>query len=205
MAEQEGAGQRWGSNTRQEDQQSGRARILEAAMLCYRDQGVAATTIDDIARQARISRRTVYRYFPNKQTVIQAVVELEALAFFDQLERAVRRHRKDFPAYLKRAMLYTIANGPQAPAHQLLMGNESNAAIASHSYIDSAAIRAAWSDLLEPPFTAALAAGALKDGIDFGQLVAWSQRLMMSYILFPATQREVARDIDTYVVAALQR
>lgn len=205
MAEQQDKRQRWGSNTRQEDQQSGRRRILDAAMHCYQEQGVAATTIDDIARQAHISRRTVYRYFANKQAVIQAVVELEALAFFSQLQRAVRRYRKDFPAYLKRAMLYAIENGPEAPAHQLLMGDESNAAIAAHSYIDSAAVRQAWADLLEPPFNAALEAGKLGDGIEFGQLAAWSQRLMMSYILFPAAQREVARDIDTYVVGALRR
>ena len=203
MAGQQPPQQRWGSNTRHDDQQNGRNRILDAAMHCYRARGVVATTIDDIARQASISRRTVYRYFANKQAVILAVVESQALIFFGELEQAMRRYRRNFPAFLKRAMLYTIEHGPQAPAHQLLMGNESNAAIAAHSYIDSQVIRQAWAELLGPPFAAARQAGTIRGDIDLGQLVGWSQRLMMSYILFPTDKRAVARDIDTFVVGAL--
>lgn len=204
MDNQNSKQQRWGSNTRHDDRQSGRDRILDAAMHCYNEQGVAATTIDDIAGHAHISRRTVYRYFPNKQAVIEAVVELQALAFFDQLEQAVKRYQKDFPDFLKRALLYTIEHGPQAPGHQLLMGNESNAAIASQSYIDSGVIRHRWADVLRQPFATAITSGALHRDTDFEQLVAWSQRLAMSYIMFPIDKAAVARDINTYVVGALE-
>jgi AcrR family transcriptional regulator len=40
--------------------------------------GVAKTTLDDVAREAGCARATVYRYFPGKQQLVNAVVAREA-------------------------------------------------------------------------------------------------------------------------------
>jgi AcrR family transcriptional regulator len=196
--------QRWGSNTRKGSQQSGRDSILDAAISCYLDSGVAGTTIDDIALRAKISRRTVYRYFANKQAVMQAVVESQAVAFFAQLDNAVRRYRDDFPQLLKRSMLYTIDHGPQAPAHKLLMGNNDNVAISSQHYFYSETIKLAWQQLLREPFERAQARGDINSATGFEQLAAWTRRLLMSYILFPETKQSVAADIDNFVLQVLR-
>jgi AraC-like DNA-binding protein len=41
-----------------------RVRIIDATLACLARHGTAKTTVDDIARQAGVSRATVYRAFP---------------------------------------------------------------------------------------------------------------------------------------------
>jgi AcrR family transcriptional regulator len=78
------ANRRWGAGRREDDLESGRISILAAAVQCYERRGVAATTIEDVARAAQISRRTLYRYFPSRQDLIRGVVELQAGVFLEE-------------------------------------------------------------------------------------------------------------------------
>ena len=56
-----------------------RAALLGAARTLFARQGVAATTVDDIARVARVSRATAFNYFPSKQALLGVLVrEMEA-------------------------------------------------------------------------------------------------------------------------------
>ena len=56
-----------------------RAGILSAARRLFARQGVAATTMDDIARGAGVSRPTVFNYFPSKNLLLAALVhEMES-------------------------------------------------------------------------------------------------------------------------------
>jgi AcrR family transcriptional regulator len=85
------------------DAQRNRARILDAAETVLAAQGLAAP-IDDVAREAGVGIGTVYRHFPTKEALFEAVVvnrvqrlveDAEALgdaddpgdAFFGFLER----------------------------------------------------------------------------------------------------------------------
>jgi AcrR family transcriptional regulator len=53
---------RWGDDA-PEDSDAARARILNAAETCFARFGVLKTTVEDIAKLAKVSRATVYRYF----------------------------------------------------------------------------------------------------------------------------------------------
>jgi AcrR family transcriptional regulator len=56
-----------------------RAGLLAAARALFARQGVAASTVDDIARLAQVSRATAFNYFPSKQALLAALVhEMEA-------------------------------------------------------------------------------------------------------------------------------
>lgn len=52
-------------------------RALDAVMRCVARYGVSKTTIDDVAKEAGISRATIYRYFPNKARLLEAAVAAE--------------------------------------------------------------------------------------------------------------------------------
>lgn len=55
-----------------------RVRIVDGTLRCIARQGVAKTTLDDVAREARCSRATVYRVFPGgKGEVLAAVADTE--------------------------------------------------------------------------------------------------------------------------------
>src|SRR3954449_1770403 len=56
--------------------------VVDAALACFGRWGVAKTTLDDIAREAGVSRATVYRLFPGgKDNVVRAAVAAELGSF----------------------------------------------------------------------------------------------------------------------------
>jgi AcrR family transcriptional regulator len=61
-------------------------RILEATARCLGRWGIAKTTVDDLARDAGVSRATVYRYFPGgKDQLVLAVGIYEEGRFYARL------------------------------------------------------------------------------------------------------------------------
>jgi AcrR family transcriptional regulator len=63
-----------------------RQRILEATYACVARWGVSKTTVEDAAREAGLSRATIYRYFPGgRDELIDAVVSWQFLEFFRRL------------------------------------------------------------------------------------------------------------------------
>jgi AcrR family transcriptional regulator len=65
-----------------------RGRILAAMAQLAADKGYAAVTIDDLARAARISKRTFYDHFADKERCLLAAYEVAALQVYDACERA---------------------------------------------------------------------------------------------------------------------
>ena len=57
---------------RGERQQRTRQKIIEAAIDLHQVQGLAATTMSDIAERAKVGRVTVYRHFPDDVALIGA-------------------------------------------------------------------------------------------------------------------------------------
>lgn len=47
-----------------------RERLILAATRLYLDQGFEGTTVDEIAAAAGVSRRTFFRYFPTKESIV---------------------------------------------------------------------------------------------------------------------------------------
>jgi AcrR family transcriptional regulator len=58
------------------------ARVLAATIACLGRWGLTKTTLDDIAREAGLSRASVYRLFPGgKDVVVRAAIASEVEAF----------------------------------------------------------------------------------------------------------------------------
>ena len=51
-----------------------RQRILAAAMMAFRQKGVRAVRMDDIASQLSISKRTLYEIYSNKELLLYECV-----------------------------------------------------------------------------------------------------------------------------------
>ena len=63
----------WSGN-RPADSEAARERLLEAAIHCIQLYGVAKTAISDVAREAGVTRRTVYRYFEDREARVGAAL-----------------------------------------------------------------------------------------------------------------------------------
>jgi TetR/AcrR family transcriptional repressor of nem operon len=55
-----------------------RARIVETAAALVHERGVAATTLEDVKVAAEVSGSQLYHYFPDKNELVQAVIDYQA-------------------------------------------------------------------------------------------------------------------------------
>jgi AcrR family transcriptional regulator len=67
------------------DARRNRERVLEAARACFAQHGLDAQ-VDDIARAAKVGVGTVYRHFPTKEALLEAI----AADHFDRLAASAR-------------------------------------------------------------------------------------------------------------------
>ena len=66
-----------------------RQRILAKADELFRHFGIAKTTVADIAAGLAMSPANIYKYFPSKDAIIQAVAEQELAELIKSIEAAV--------------------------------------------------------------------------------------------------------------------
>ncbi|SFR76391.1 transcriptional regulator, TetR family [Marinobacter daqiaonensis] len=63
--------------TQQNDQNPKRLAILEAALEQFAELGVNGVAVPDIAARARVGTGTIYRYFQNKEALVNALYQEE--------------------------------------------------------------------------------------------------------------------------------
>jgi AcrR family transcriptional regulator len=85
-----------------------RAAILSAARVLLERGGLTAVTIEAIAAKARVSRPTIYRYWPNAPAV--------AMAAFLEASGAPAAKASRSPLAALRAQLHAVADAFAAPA-----------------------------------------------------------------------------------------
>lgn len=122
-----------------------RERIFTSAMELFAARGFASTNVEDIAEAAGISRRTLFRYYPNKAAIPWgefsdqiAVMREHFLLIDDALP--LREALSDalvffntFPASetrVHRARMRLLLDEPELQAHSVLMYSDWRAAIA---------------------------------------------------------------------------
>ena len=75
-----------------------RDRILDAANHAMAAHGLARLSLEDVAREAGMSRQTVYRYFSRKEALITAAILREEEWFLDRMTAATAAHADLRPA-----------------------------------------------------------------------------------------------------------
>jgi len=74
--------------------------ILDIATRIFAHYGYGKTSLDDIATEAGVAKGTIYYYFPSKEDLFMAVVEIQAEAFVSELHDTIRA-TKSFEAKLR--------------------------------------------------------------------------------------------------------
>ena len=82
----------------QEHLDARRAQILEAAERCFARQGFHATTMQDVLRESQLSTGAVYRYFPSKNDLVNAVGEQSLASAAPRLEAVLLAEPVPSPA-----------------------------------------------------------------------------------------------------------
>ena len=68
-----------------------RARIVEEAAALIHERGVAGTTLEDVKVAAEVSGSQMYHYFPDKNDLVQAVIDYQAETIVDRNRQALSK------------------------------------------------------------------------------------------------------------------
>lgn len=169
---------------------AGERRVLAAALTCLGRWGVAKTTLDDIAREAGISRATAYRLFPGgKDTVLVAIVAEELARFSTELGA-----RLDEADDLEELLVAGIAFASSAlaghAALQYLLAHEPEQVLPHVSFGRFDEVLAAAAALVAPHLARFVGDElALRTG-------EWVTRLVLSYTMSPSPAYDLTEELS---------
>ncbi len=98
-------------------------KIINAAILCVKRWGVEKVNLNDIAKEAGVTRPTVYSYFSNRDEIIQQALLQSAYLFG---VKAIK-HLQKFETARERtieAIVYSLKKLPQEPSLALLKNTD---------------------------------------------------------------------------------
>jgi AcrR family transcriptional regulator len=79
---------------------AGRQQIVEAARAHFFSHGFRSVTMDDLAEELGISKKTIYAHFPGKIALLEAVLANKFAGAEAKLREVSLAHPHDFPAAL---------------------------------------------------------------------------------------------------------
>jgi AcrR family transcriptional regulator len=182
-----------------------REDIYAAALACFEHRGVRRTLMEDVAREAGVSRPTIYYYFPDKDAVVLEVIVRQVRDIHLRIRERIRP--EDGVEAMIEASLTTIRLSGENQYLQLLTQPDSAGLTArlAESDIVMGLQRELWYPMLE----AARARGELRTDRDFDDVIRWITFLEFSLItsgpVFGFAAEAECRDaLAAYLVPALR-
>lgn len=179
-----------------------RERLLEAAYACVARYGLAKTTVEDVAREAKLSRATVYRYFPRgKDQLVREVVAWEAGRFFERLAGAVAHH-SDLTELLVETLVFAHRSVQDHDVLQKILETEPERLLPLLTVENSRLIALVKQFLVMPMRV------AFQPGVDVDAATDYVARMLLSHIGAPGSwqlddREEVRRLVETQLLAGI--
>lgn len=107
-----------------------RARIADIAVSLFLRRGFAETTMDDIAAETGVSRRTVYRHFPSKDDLV-----------FEQPERWLQRFNAEVSKREPNESIHDLCCRGVMSVAQLIQDNARSVLAGFTVYVSTPALR----------------------------------------------------------------
>jgi len=179
-------------------------RILRAAEVCVRRWGLRRVSMNDVATEAGVSRGSVYRYYPDREALVQAVLERVARARVAEAEPAVRRQR---------TLAGKVAEAAVAVRHLAederrlgLHVHPGEPELATLQLAASPAMFGHWIEFWIPFLEEARADGEVRADLDLRQAAEWIMRILISLVTVPSATidlgdpAQVRRFIEEHLV-----
>ncbi|UDY35185.1 TetR/AcrR family transcriptional regulator [Dermatobacter hominis] len=184
-----------------------RERILDATESCLRRDGIRRTTVAAVAAEAGISRAYVYRFFPDKPTLVSAALIRRDEAFWADADQRVSA-APTLAAMVAEAVLLS-REAPVGPlAMQLAEAEPVDYAAVMGTYVHE--IVPGLSDFWVDQLRRARDRGVIRDDVDVDAAADWVIRALVSLVGIPS--RAVDADdrasligfLDTFLTPAFR-
>ena len=146
-----------------------RTKLIDSAYQCFDRFGVKKTSMEDIAKQAGVSRQSVYRPFSSKQEILESICSLEAVKVNAEVRKRLGRQKK-FDELVTEVLLLIV---------KVVRGNPYLKAFLDDLALQSKAVakssrvyqlnREWWGDVMEQ----AAANGELATDISLDEILSW--------------------------------
>jgi TetR/AcrR family transcriptional regulator, cholesterol catabolism regulator len=143
-----------------------RERILDAAAICFRERGFAATRLSDIAERAQLQAPSLYYHFGSKEQLIEEVLSLGVTRTFARVQEAVDEVPESEPlerhaAAIRSHLTMVVETGNYSAANLRLYGQMPDD-IRRRLQRTQSKVGRYWNELLRE----AQRAGALREDLD---------------------------------------
>lgn len=181
-----------------------RERVVDATLVCLARHGTLKTTVDDIARQAGLSRATVYRAFPGgRDEVLAAVVDTEMARLFSALGVRLGEAR-DLTEALVAGIVEASSRIRDHAALGFLVAHEPEMVL-GHLAFDESDRLLATASRFTAPFLARWMSPA-----EAGRVAEWATRIVLSYAIAPSEHTDLTdpvqatRLVETFVMPGIR-
>lgn len=183
-------------------------RILRAAEACIRRWGIHRVSMNDVAREAGVSRGSVYRYFHDRDALVQAALEQVAEQRVREAEPAVRRQRTLAGKVAEAAVfIRRLADDERTLG---LHEHPGEPQLATLRLASTSTMFERWVDFWIPFLTEAQAAGEVRAGLDLRRASEWIMRMLISLVTVPSVTidlgdaQQVRRFVEDHLVRGFQ-
>lgn len=183
-----------------------RDRILDAAEACLRRDGIRRTTVLGVAEESGLSRAYLYRFFPDKATLLSAALIRRDEAFWTEAQHQVDE-ADGFAAKVAVAVTLSSAS-PLGPLATELREREPDAfAEVIGTFVDDIIPGMAW--FWRHQIGAAVATGELRTDLDLDAAAEWVMRVVVSLVWVPGQavdagdRSSIERFLSTFLMPAL--
>lgn len=161
-----------------------RERVLGATYTCVARFGMAKTTVEDVAKEAGLSRATIYRWFPGgKDELLAAAVAWEMQRFFARLAEAVA-DAPDFVSLVEDGLMFAHASVRDHEVLQKVLITEPERLLPLITTESERTLE--WiTGFLRPFLEREQAAGRLRPGVDVDRAVDYVGQMLLSLIASP--------------------
>ena len=175
-----------------------RRRVLDAAYACVARYGFGKVTVEDVAREAGLSRATIYRQFPGgKDELLGAMVASEMDAFFARMAVAVS-HAPDFAALIEAALTFAHREIAEHAVLQSVLATEPDRLL-PYMTVEQGRILDAVTAYLRPLLEIEASAGRVRPRVDIDAAAAYVASMGLSVMATPGrvdlTDAAAVRDL----------
>jgi len=178
------------------------ARVITATLRCIARWGLTKTTLDDVAREAGVSRATVYRIVPGgKEGLMNLVAAAELNRFFASLDSAVK-DVDNLEDTLIAAVVTAARHLEEHGALRFMITHEPDLILPRFAFTNLDLILTNVRIFAAPYIEQWL-------GDDAGATAEWVARIVLSYVVTPSPEFNLAdeesarRLVCTYVLPGL--
>jgi AcrR family transcriptional regulator len=146
-------------------------KIINATVKCFQRFGINKTSMDDIAKAAKVSRPTIYRYFPSRHHLAVEVLVRE-IRDHTRLLGPVFKEYKYPPQAMVEGILFAVSTAQEHPYTSIVVSDAGSELLAKVAGSDQALLDA-MSEQWLPSLNRWREEGYIRPGVRLDDLLLW--------------------------------